>query len=254
MAIAKDQLIELMNGDSEIESKADALLKLFKEEVDSELTRVKLNREEIKNEKTEEIAKRHAAEKRAEELSAENTKLQQQLKDSSPDSIQKIWEQKLQDAANLHATQKDELQKTIDSQKTLIESLQIAQKKLECTEEFNKAIKGKNIAPECLEDFQNYVLGPDCYKFSLKPTGDGDKQVYATKDGLTIKQVADQACLTTFGKNCILNNSFGGGAEGGSKGTNPKDNPFITNNLTAQMKLKIEDPLRYEQLKAQAGK
>lgn len=253
MAIEKDQLLELLNGEGESESKADSLLTMLNDEVESQLTRVKLNREEIKNEKTEEIAKRHAAEKRVEELTEANSKLQKQLEDSSPENVQKIWEQRLQDAANLHATQKDELQKTIDSQKALIDSLQVSQKKLECTEEFNKAIRGKNIAPECLEDFQNYVLGPDCYKFSLKPTGDGDKQVYATKDGLTIKQVTEQACLTTFGKNCTLNSSFGGGAEGGSRGTSQKDNPFITKNLTAQMQLKLSNPQLYEQLKAQAG-
>ena len=253
MAIEKDDLIKIMTGEGEDGAKADTVLALLNEEVESQLTRVKLNREEIKEEKTAEIAKRHAVEKQLEELTEANAKLQKQLEDSSPDSIQKIWEQKLQDAANLHATQESELKKEIDGLKAKNETLLVSQKKLECTEEFNKAIRGKNIAPECLEDFQNYVLGPDCYKFSLKPTGDGDKQIYATKEGLTIKQVTDQACLTTFGKNCILNSSFGGGAEGGSRSTSTKDNPFITKNLTAQLQLKLSNPQLYEQLKAQAG-
>ena len=253
MAIEKDQLTKIMSDEGEIGSKADSILALINEEVESQLTRVKLNREEIKEEKTAEIAKRHAAEKQVADLTEQNAKLQKQLEDSSPDSIQKIWEQKLQDAANMHATQQSELQKEIESLKRDKETLLVSQKKLECTEEFNRAIRGKNIAPECLEDFQNYVLGPDCYKFSLKPTGDGDKQIYATKEGLTIKQVTDQACLTTFGKNCILNNSFGGGAEGGSRGTSAKDNPFITKNLTAQLQLMRDNPQLYEQMKAQAA-
>ena len=254
MAITKEQILEVWNGEGEAEVKAESLLKMVTEDTEEQLTNIKLVKQQIKDEKTEEIAKRHAAEEKLKTLEAENGKLQQQLKDASPENVQKIWEQKLQDAANVHASKVTELQTLIDTQKSKIDSLEVSQKMLECSEEFNKAIQGKNIAPDCLEDFKRYVLSENCSKFSRKPTGDGDATVYATKDGYTIKQVTEQALLSTFGKNCTLNQSFGGSAEGGSKKIDSKDNPFITGNITEQMRLYRTDPAKYQAYKAAAGK
>jgi predicted nuclease with TOPRIM domain len=254
MAIEKDKLIEILSGDNEVDSKATELLNIIREDFESQFTAIKLNREDIKKEKTEEIAKRHAVEEKLESLKAENERLVKQLKDASSDEIQKIWEQKLQDATNIHVQKVTELEEKIENQKEEISILETARKRLECIEEFNKAIQGKNIATDALEDFKEYVLGENCYKFSLKPTGDGDKKIYATKDGLTIKQVTEQACQSTFGKNCIMNNNSGGGAGGGARDMHSKDNPFISGNITEQARLYRENRDLYESYKKLAGK
>lgn len=252
MAITVDQIKQVWAGEGDEDSKAKTLSELIAEDTESQLTAIKVNREDIKKEKTEEIAKRHAAEEQLKKEQEVNAKLQKQLEDSSEENVKKIWEQRLQDAANISAQKQSELQSTIDEQKKRIESLEIDQKMLKCSEEFSKAIQGKNIAPDSLEDLKMYVLGENCHKFDLKPTGEGN--VYATKDGLTIKQVTEQACNSTFGKNCILINSTGGGAEGGSSKVNSKDNPFITGNITEQMRLFKENPQEYQRLKQAAGK
>lgn len=254
MAITKEQLIEVLNGESETDKKAEALMQMYGNDFEEQFTAIKLNREAIKEEKKQEIAKRHALEEQFSELKSENEKLNKQLKDASPEEVQKIYDQKMQDAVNIYEKRLLEAQSVSETQKSRIKELENIQRNFECEQEFNKAIVGKNIAPDSLEDFKMYVLGPDCCKFSRKPYGEG-QTILATKDGLTIKQVADAACNTTFGKACILANSFGGGAEGGSKTGSSTNNPFKkeTFNLTEQGRLFREDPQLAKALKAQAN-
>ena len=63
MAIEKEQITELFNGEGELDQKIDTLMALYKDDVDAQLNAIKLNAQKIKEEKTEEIAKKHAAEK-----------------------------------------------------------------------------------------------------------------------------------------------------------------------------------------------
>lgn len=254
MAFEKEQLMEIFNKDGEIEDKINDFISLHNEDVEDQLKAIKINREDIKNEKREEIAKRHAAEEQLAKLKEVNEKLEKQLADSSPDEVKKIYEQKIQDIQITNESRFTELREENERKDQIIAELEVQQKTLKCIEEFNKAIVGKNIAPDCLEDFQLYVLGENCCKFSYKPTGDGKETVLATKDGQTIKQVTEKACNTPFGKNCILYKSTGGGAEGGSRDMNTRNNPFITNNITEQMRLFQENPNEYARLKALAGK
>lgn len=254
MAIEKDKLIEVLNGEGELDAKVDSILGMINEDFENQLTAIKLNREQIKEEKKAEMAKKHALEEKLDSIKAENEKLNRQLKEAAPDEVQKIYDQKLQDAQNVFESKRLELQTLTEAQKSRIEELERIQLSYECEQEFNKAIVGKNIAPDSLADFKEFVLGHDCVKFSRKPYGEG-QTILATKDGLTIKQVTDNACNTTFGKNCMLANSFGGGAEGGVKTGSVTNNPFKkeTFNLTEQGRLLREDPALAKALKAQAG-
>lgn len=252
MAIAKEQLIDILSNEDESDAKAEKLLTMITEDFNAQLNAIKASKEEIKSEKTKEIAKRHAVEEELNALKETNSKLEKQLKDLSPEEVQKVYDQKLQESANVHASQVSEMQKTIDDYKNQVNELTKAQLKLECMEEFNKAIQGMNVAPDALEDFSTYVMGVDCSKFAKRPIGDG-KSILATRDGLSIKQAVEAAKTTTFGKNCILVNSTGGGAEGGTRAYNTKNNPFITGNKTEQALLLRNDPNRYYELKAQAG-
>ena len=254
MAIEKDKLMELLNSEDAAEKKADSLLEMFNSDVEAQLTAIKLNREQIKEEKKQEMAKKQALAEQLETIKEENAKLTKQLADASPEAVQQIWEKKLQDAANVYEKKALEMQEVNDAQKTRIQELETIQLIHECEQEFNKAIVGKNIAPDALQDFKDYVLGFECCKFSRKPYGEG-KTILATNDGLTIKQVTENACNSTFGKNCMLNDSFGGGAEGGAKTIQVANNPWKkeTFNLTKQAQIKSENPEMAKQLMSAAG-
>lgn len=215
MAIEKEQITELFNGESELDQKIDTLMALYKDDVDAQLNAIKLNAQKIKEEKTEEIAKKHAVEKERDALKETITKLEKQIKDSAPEELQKGFEQRLQDAANHYQTQITEKDQEIEKYKKDLAEAERATIKVECMQEFNKAISNKKIASDMIDAFSEYVLGADCCHFDRRPLGDGTF-ILANKSGMSIKQTVESACLTTFGKNCLLNTSFGGGAEGGA--------------------------------------
>lgn len=251
MAISKEKILEIMNQEGDSESKADSLSVLITEDFNDQLNAIKANKEELKLEKTNEIAKRQAVEAELAKLQEENKKLNKEIKNLAPEEVEKVFDQRLQEQTNIFTAEKQALQKDLDNYKNQVAELTKVQLKMECMEEFNKAIKGLNIASDSIEDFSTFVMGVDCSKFAKRPIGDG-KTILATKDGLSIKQAVEAAKETTFGKNCILVNSTGGSAEGGARKVNTKDNPFITNNKTQQALLLRNDPRRYYELKAQA--
>lgn len=251
----KEKLLEIMNGEGEVETKADSLLNLIQSSIDEQLNAIKMNREAIKQEKTEEIAKRHAVEEQLKEFKEKNESLEKQLAASSPDEVKKIYEQKAQEAANLYEKQRQAKDAEVEELKAQITGLKKDKLKFDCMQEFNGAIKDMNIASDAREAFAEYVLGYDCSKFDYRPLGEG-KTVLATRDGLTIKAACEAARDSTFGKRCVVVNSYGGGAEGSS----PLDsystkNPFKkeTWNLTEQSKLYQKDPALYAKMKAAAG-
>ena len=254
MAIEKDKLLEIINNsEADAEARADTLLKLVNEDMESQLSAIKINREAIKNEKTEETAKRKAAEEQAQSFKEQMEQLKKQLEASSPDEVKKVYEQQMQDAANIHEKKVSDLNELINAQKGRIAELEKSQLKLQCMEEFNKSIVDKHISPDVINEFADFVLGQDCYKFDNRPIGEG-KTVLATKDGLTIENAVKAALETSFGKRCVTVSSSGGGAEGGAKATTTTNNPFITGNITEQARLYREDKALYDHLKAQAGK
>lgn len=254
MAIAKEKLQEIMNSEGELSSKLDLIIALADEDTNTQLNAIKVNKEEILNEKREEAAKRKAIEEQLKEMKEKSLQLEEQLKAASPEEVQKIYDQKMSEAANIHAQREADLQNTIDAYKSRINDLEHSQLKLECMEAFNKAVAGKNIATDALQDFSDFVLGPDCYKFSHRPVGDG-KTILATKEGITIDAAVNAALGTNFGKRCVVSANSGGSAEGGVRDSGSTINPFKkeTWNLSEQGRLFREDPDKYKRLKAQAG-
>ena len=254
MAIEKEKLLEIINNsEADAEARAETLLKIVNDDFESQLAAIKINKEEIKKEKTEEIAKRKAAEEQILNYKEQIEKMQKQIDSSAPDEVRKVFDQQLQEAANVHQAEKNKLTETINSQKERIAQLERAQLRLQCMEQFNKSIADKHISPDVINEFADFVLGQDCYKFDNRPIGEG-QVVLATKDGLTIENAVKAALETSFGKRCISVSSSGGGAEGGIKNPATTNNPFITGNLTEQARLYREDKALYDHLKAQAGK
>lgn len=251
----KEELLKILNGEGEAEAKAETLLGKMQSSLDEQLNAIKMNREEIKKEKQEEQAKRRAVEDQLKAMTEKNETLERQLAASSPDEVKKIYEQKAQETANIYEKQRLEKETVIETLKKEVEGLKRDRLKLDCMNEFNTAIKDMNIASDARDAFAEYVMGHDCAKFDYRPLGDG-KQILATSDGLSIKAACEAAKDSTFGKRCVVVNSYGGGAEGGSSsdiltGTNPFKKE--TWNLTKQSELYQKDPALYQKMKAAAG-
>lgn len=256
MAIEKTQLLDILNnGEVEAEAKADSLLEMIQKDLEEQTNKIKLNREQIKNEKTEEINKRHAVEEKNKKLEEQLATLQEQMKANSPEGMQKVYNEQLSEARKVFETQASELKAKLEESEKQNAALVQEKFKLSCLEEFNKAITGKNVAPDAVQDLARYVLGDNCCKFSKKPLGDGNELI-VTEDGQTIKGVLEDVLNnTTFGKRCVVVNTSGGGAEGGSKSVPPSTvNPWKkeTFNLTKQAEIMRTDPALAAALKSQA--
>ncbi|MBO7715772.1 MAG: hypothetical protein J6S85_19575 [Methanobrevibacter sp.] len=256
MAIEKSQILELLNAESSADEKAENLSKLFQEDFEEQVTKIKLNREQIKAEKKDEIDKRHAIEGENAKLQEQLKQMQEQLKANSPEEIQKVYESQLTEAKKLFDGKVADLEKQLATEKQTVDTLNQEKFKLTCMEEFNKSIAGKNIAPDAVSDLSRYVLGENCNKFSKRSLGDGT-EVIVTEDGKTIKGLLEDVLNnTTFGKRCVVVNTSGGGAEGGSANVpTGMKNPWKKEsfNLTKQAEIARDDPQLAATLKAQAN-
>lgn len=256
MAIEKSQIMELLNAESSVDEKAENLLKTIQSDFEEQMTKIKLNREQIKAEKKDEIDKRHAVESENAKLQEQIKQMSEQLKANSPEEIQKVYESQLSEAKKIFDGKVADLETQLSERNKEVDSLNQEKFKFTCMEEFNKAIAGKNIAPDAVSDLSRYVLGENCNKFSKRGLGDGT-EVIVTDDGKTIKGLLEDVLNnTTFGKRCVVVNTSGGGAEGGSASvpTGIK-NPWKkeTFNLTKQAEIARDDPQLAATLKAQAN-
>lgn len=222
MAIELNQVTEVLNGEAEAEAKANTILEMFTKDFEDEKNRILLNKEQIKNEKTEEINKRHAVEKERDSLKEQVTSLQDQLSKNDPEGIKQIYEKNLEEQKGIFNGQLKELQGQLEAEKAKSAELLKVQHKMNCMDQFNKAIVGKNIASDMVNDFAMMVLGPDCCKFSERSLGEGNTAI-VTNEGQTIESAVKAALETTFGKACVQFSSSGGGAEGGARSGNSGD-------------------------------
>lgn len=254
MAIEKNTLINFLNGEGEAEAKAEALLEMFTKDFEEEKTRILLNKEDIKKEKTDEINKRHAVEDERNKLQEQLKSLQEQLKANSPEQIQQVYEKQLADAKQIFDKDLLEIKTKLEVSEKQVASLNQEKFKLSCMEDFNKALSGKNVDPNGIADLSLLVMGPDCCKFTKRSLGEG-QDVTVDSEGRTIKAAVDAFLDTNMGKRFVVVNTSGGGAEGGSKSVpSTTYNPWKkeTFNLTKQAELIRDDPALAAALKAQA--
>ena len=193
MALEKDQLVEIMNGDGDAEAKAQALMDLMNNNINPIL----LNKEQILKEKREENEKRKQAEADLSDLQKKYAELESRAKANDPAELEKIYQRQLEDANAILQKNKNEYEASLNDYKGQIETLRKSQKNLNCMQEFNKAIAGKNIDPDAMQDFADFVMGFDCSKFDERPIGEG-KTILATKEGQTIDGAVKAALETNF--------------------------------------------------------
>lgn len=253
MAIEKQQILDLLGKEGENDAKAESLLEVFKADVEAQLNAILVNKEQIIAEKRDEVAKRRNLESELEKQKEQYAVLQEQLKNNSPDDVKKIYEARLTDQQSIYEKKISEIAAKLEEEQGRVNELKLSQRKLECLEAFNKLVADKNIAADSLNDFADFVLGPDCCKFDYRPIGDG-KTILATSNGLTIDAAVKAALETSFGKRCVVTNTTGGGAGGASGSGVPDVNPFKkeTFNLTKQSEIFQKDPALAAQLQSQA--
>lgn len=244
----KEAVERILAGQDETEKKVEALFSLYNEDLNG----IKLNRDDLKKEKEEAVAK-------VEELKAANAKvaedyagLQKQLEASSPDEIKKAYEQK---KAELETSYKGVLAERDGSIKTLTEQLETAKRNehsLKCVQDFNKATLSFDIEPSSRDYLYGAIYGLDGANFTERDLGNGLQLI--NKDGQTGEGAVRSFLSTDFGKKFLKNTSSGGGAGTGS-GKQASNNPFKkeTFNLTRQAELFVENQTLYKQLKAEAG-
>ena len=249
----KEAVMKILAGQEEDAQKVDALFGLYTEDLNG----LKMNRDDFKAEKEK-------AEKKVEELTAQNAKiaedfanLQKQLETSSPDEIKKACEKAYeQKQAELESSYKGVLTEKDTAIKDLSEKLAVAQKNehyLKCIQDFNKATEGYEIEPTGRDFLFEAIYGHDGSKFIERDLGEGMKLYNA--DGQTGVAATKAFFAMDFGKKWLKNISTGGGA-GTTQGANkpPIKNPFKkeTLNLTEQARLLREDPELAKQMKAAA--
>ncbi|MBQ0112631.1 MAG: hypothetical protein KBT03_05840 [Bacteroidales bacterium] len=254
MAIESEKIIEVISKEGEAAAKAEELLGLFNEDTKAQLNAVLMHKEQIISEKRDSEAKRKALEEQFNSLKEANEKLSKQLEAASPDEVKKVYDQKLTETANVYEKKIAELTGVLDSYKSKVSEMERVQLNLECMKEFNKALEGKHVDPDAIQNLADFTMGPNCCYFDYRPVGEG-KSIIATKNGETIKQAVEAVLTTSFGKRCIVSKSSGGGAEGGASSFDQsQNNPFKTKNLTEQGNLFRENRELFEKLKAQAGR
>lgn len=237
MAIAKEQVLEILGIEASEDNdvKANAIIDAFTKDFEEEKTKILLNKEEIKNEKKEETRKRQALEEQNKQLNEKLGQMQKQLDDNSPDAVKKIYESQLDDAKKVFDAKFKELEGKYEASQNENVTLKKSQHRLTCMEQFNKAIAahGNDVAPDSLDDFALFVLGPDCCKFAERSLGEGNTAI-VTSEGQTIDSAVKAALETNFGKSCRLFKSSGGGAEGGARGGSSGDKTITRSEFDAK--------------------
>ena len=83
--VEKEQLQEILNAEGELDAKIDTIINTYQEDFDAQLNALKANKEAIKQEKTDEIAKRHTVEKERDALKEANNDIDKVLADIPAD-------------------------------------------------------------------------------------------------------------------------------------------------------------------------
>jgi hypothetical protein len=252
MPVTKEFLTGVNNAITE--DQITAILK----EYDSDLTGIKINRDEIKKERDGFKAN---SDKLTVELTAKETghkkqieELEKQIKASGSDELKAYYEaenKKLAEMSNARLTEAGEKYAAMETRQNetyvkLVNTLREV--------EFEKAAeKVNNIDPAKKAMLRDLFFTRNQFDFV---TTDGVER-FLSKDGSykTVNDIFQSFIATEEGKFFLLANSTGGGASGSSSTKSSVNNPYKkeTFNLTEQMILEKENPEKAASLKAQAG-
>lgn len=153
--------------------------------------------------------------------------MDKKLADNQPEQIKKLYEER---QAEMKATYEQQ-QKNLNDQLALLKTdyenkakakdeqlakLEQGVFQRDCLEQFNTAVKDKNIDPAMLDVTRSLILGDDYNKFAKRDIGNG-KYLITRNDGKDIGAAVSEFLSSDAGKRFILNGSTGGGADGGNK-------------------------------------
>ncbi len=250
MAFTKETLEPILAGAEDNEKKIEAIINLYNEDLNG----LKLNRDDLKREKTLLEEKFKKLEEKSNKDAEDFAALQKQLEANSPDEIKKAYEQK---QAELEGSYKGALTQKDDTIKDLTEKLNASKEKehsLKCMQNFNEVLTKYDVEPTSRDDLFNLIFGLKCSNFSERDLGNGMQLI--DKDGRTVESSVRTFFETPFGKKFLKNTSSGGGAgTSGQANQPPQSNPWKkeTLNLTEQARMLREQPELAKQMKAAAG-
>ena len=210
----QDELVKILSGEGEPEAKAEAIFALHEEDV----VGLKANRQEIKTEKENALARLMETEGKLKKSAEEIADLQKKLSEGSSDEMKKYYEDKVSEVEKMFRGQIDERDVKIKNLETKSSSLEKDKLYLECLREFDEAALNKNIDPSGIPFLKDSVLGVDGSKFARKEVATGQMALLSA-EGKTIKRTLEEFLITSVGKRFVLNGNSGGGGKGsGSEG------------------------------------
>jgi predicted RNase H-like nuclease (RuvC/YqgF family) len=247
MALDKDFLVGVFDGVENAEERIEKVLK----EYDTDVTGIKVNREQILSEKK-------AIEEKYREIENTNTSLQERLKElkekmkkSGSEEAKQFYEAEKKKLEEQYATQlaeRDAKLSRLDA-----ENKELSQKYVENSlrSEFIRSIEGLPVNPKTLDAFQDLFLMRN--KFKLTPYE--GKEKFLTEDFRDMKNVINAFITTDTGKMFLLQNNSGGGSEGSKNVQVPMQNPWAkeTLNLTKQAQILKENPDLAARFKSAVG-
>lgn len=190
----------------------EELANKFNEVHETEVFALKANSQKLKEEKTEAVNKFRNADASNKEYLEKISVLEEQIK-TGDSSAQKVFEEKTKELEKQYQgmiAEKDTQIQGLTEQNAVLE---LFKHERNCIEEFDIAIKDKNLDPQSLTFVRDFILGKNGENFI--PTRISDTQsVLATKDGKTVEAKVNDFLASETGKKFILSGNFGGGAVG----------------------------------------
>lgn len=237
--MTKEQLAEFM-PDGVDKAKWDAVADKIVELHDVEVNGLKNNEASLKKEKTDAVEKYRTEKAEWEKAKGDYEKniadskteyekqlaeFTKKLADNSPDAVKNEYEKRIQEMNTIYSNKEKEYTSQIEKAKSdyetqltsMTEKVKVLESgvfKKDCYEEFDKAIKDKNLDPSAIEDARNFVLGENCSKFARHDMGSGNSLITRNGDSKDIASSVAEFLQTSLGKRCVLNTSTGGGADG----------------------------------------
>lgn len=194
------------------ESQWTELANKFNEVHEAEVFALKANSQKLKEEKTDAVNKYRNADALNQENAAKIASLEEQLKNGDS-SAQKVFEEKTKELEKQYQGMISERDTQIKSLTEQNANLELFRHERNCIEEFDVAVKDKNLDPQSLTFVRDFILGKNGENFV--PTRISDTQsVLATKDGKTVEAKVNDFLASETGKKFILSGNFGGGAVG----------------------------------------
>jgi hypothetical protein len=213
MALDKNFLAGVFDGVENADERVEKILK----EYEADVTGLKVNRDEVLNEKKSLEEKYRQMESGSEALQASIKELEDKIKSSGNDATKQVYEVEKKKLQEMYSAQLSEKEARITKLDAENKSLYEKQYDYQLRTEFMRAIEGFSVNPKTLNDFMDLFLLRNKFK---KVDLDGEERLLNDKFR-NMKDAVSDYLTTDAGKAFLLQNNTGGGANGSGTSTRP---------------------------------